>query len=93
MDTFRGLKIAYQVGKAGGIMPCIFNGANEIAVAEFLAGNIGFLDIYEIIVRTIDARENVDGELSLDILNREDAWAREYARSIVNSIRRAGGGK
>ena len=93
MDTFRGLKIAYQVGKAGGIMPCIFNGANEIAVAEFLAGNIGFLDIYEIIERTIDARENVTGELSLDILNREDAWAREYARSIVNSIRRAGGGK
>ena len=74
-------------------MPCIFNGANEIAVAEFLAGNIGFLDIYEIIERTIDARENVVGELSLDVLNREDAWAREYARSIVNSIRRAGGGK
>ena len=92
-DTFRGLKIAYQVGKTGGIMPCIFNGANEIAVAEFLAGNIGFLDIYEIIERTIDARENVAGELSLGILNREDAWAREYARSIVNSIRRAGGGK
>lgn len=94
IDTFRGLKIARQVGKAGGIMPCVFNGANEIAVAEFLAGKIGFLDIYEIIERTIEAREareNFTGELSLELLNSDDAWAREYARKIVESMIIKGG--
>lgn len=94
IDTFRGLKIARQVGKAGGIMPCVFNGANEIAVAEFLAGKIGFLDIYEIIERTIEAREareNFTGELSLELLNSDDAWAREYARKIVESMLIKGG--
>lgn len=94
IDTFRGLKIACQAGKAGGIMPCVFNGANEIAVAEFLAGKIGFLDIYEIIERTIEAREareNFTGELSLELLNSEDAWAREYAGKIVKNMIIKGG--
>ncbi len=93
IDTFRGLKIARQVGKAGGIMPCVFNGANEIAVAEFLAGKIGFLDIYEIIERTIEAREareNFTGELSLELLNSDDAWAREYARIVESMIIKGG---
>lgn len=96
-DTFRGLKIAYEVGKAGGVMPCIFNGANEIAVAEFLTGNIGFLDIYEIIERTLEAREareargNIAGELTLELLNSEDAWAREYAGKIVKGMINKGG--
>lgn len=94
IDTFRGLKIACQAGKAGGIMPCVFNGANEIAVAEFLVGRIGFLDIYEIIEQTIEAREareNFTGELSLELLNGEDAWAREYAGKIVKSMTIKGG--
>ena len=38
MLTFRGLPLAYEAGKAGGTMPCVLNGANEEAVAAFLAG-------------------------------------------------------
>jgi 1-deoxy-D-xylulose-5-phosphate reductoisomerase len=47
--TFRGLPLAYQALEAGGSMPTVYNAANEKAVAKFLAGEIGFLDIYTII--------------------------------------------
>lgn len=49
MDTFSGLKLAYEVGKMGGSMPTVFNAANEKAVAKFLKGEIKFLQIPEII--------------------------------------------
>ena len=46
MDTFKGLKLAYQVGESGGNMPTVFNAANERAVAAFLRKQISYLDIY-----------------------------------------------
>lgn len=84
-DTFRGLAIAYDAGRAGGVMPCIMNAANEIAVGAFLKGAIKFLDIYTVIERTMDARENKN-DLSLELLFQEDAWARSYAEGIVKGI-------
>lgn len=48
-NTFRGLALAYEAGRIGGSMPCVMNAANEIAVEAFLNGQIGFLDIYDII--------------------------------------------
>ena len=44
-DTFGCLRLAYQAGEAGGTAPTILNAANEVAVAAFLDGTIGFLDI------------------------------------------------
>ena len=44
-DTFRLLALAREAGERGGTYPCAFNAANEVAVAAFLAGRIGFLDI------------------------------------------------
>lgn len=49
METFEGLPLALRAARAGGSMPTVFNAANERAVAKFLKGEIGFLDIYEII--------------------------------------------
>lgn len=57
MDTFEGLSLALRAAKAGGSMPTVFNAANEKAVAAFLRGEIGFLDI----TRTI--REAMDGHM------------------------------
>lgn len=82
MDTFRGLKIAYEAGKMGGTMPCIMNAANEIAVAAFLAGEIGFLDIYDLIEKTMEKREN-KARPSFELLCEEDAWARDWARDLL----------
>ncbi len=45
METFRGLKLAYEAGRTGGSMPTVFNAANEKAVSLFLDRKIGYLDI------------------------------------------------
>ena len=50
-ETFGCLALALEAGRAGGTMPAAMNAANEVAVAAFLAGECGFLDIE----RTVDA--------------------------------------
>ena len=82
MDTFRGLKIAYEAGKAGGTMPCVMNAANEVAVAAFLAGKIGFLDIYDLIEKALERRENKSNP-SFEVLCEEDAWIREWTEKLI----------
>lgn len=49
METFEGLKLAYQAAEKGGNMPAILNAANERAVAKFLEKKISFLEITQII--------------------------------------------
>jgi 1-deoxy-D-xylulose-5-phosphate reductoisomerase len=44
-EKFPLLALAYEAVKKGGLYPCAYNGANEAAVAAFLKGRIGFLDI------------------------------------------------
>ena len=46
-ETFPGIKLAYEVGRQGGMAPAIFNAANDRAVRDFLDGRIGFLEIYD----------------------------------------------
>ena len=82
VDTFRGLALAYEAGRTGGTMPCIMNAANEIAVEAFLRGAIGFLDIYDIIEKTMQARA-VQSAPSLELLFAEDTWARHYALALL----------
>lgn len=81
-DTFKGLKFAYEAGKIGGSMPCVFNAANEIAVGAFLQGAIKFLDIYDIIEETMLKRETII-EPTLEELFAEDKWAREFATGLL----------
>ncbi|HEY3425676.1 MAG TPA: 1-deoxy-D-xylulose-5-phosphate reductoisomerase, partial [Negativicutes bacterium] len=54
METFPALLLAYQAGTIGGTLPCVLNAANEVAVAAFLAGQIGFLAITTILKHTMD---------------------------------------
>ena len=84
MKTFRGLALAYEAGRAGGIMPCVLNGANEEAVAAFLAGRIGFLDIYECIERAMGAQKNVSHP-SFEALCEADSCARTFVRSFLDN--------
>lgn len=78
MDTFRCLTLAYKALKIGGTMPTVLNGANEIAVAKFLSGKIGFLDIPALIEKTMEAY-TVKENYTLEDLLEADAWARAYA--------------
>lgn len=48
-ETFKGLSLAYEAGRAGGSVPTVYNAANERAVAKFLGGSISYLTITEII--------------------------------------------
>ena len=82
LETFRGLKLAYEVGKCGGSAPCVFNAANESAVNAFLNGRIKFLDIYSIIESVLDRQEIIDRP-TLEELIIENNSARKIADEII----------
>lgn len=71
--TFRGLLLAYKAARAGGLMPTVFNAANERAVAKFLGRKIGFLDIYDVIEAAMDDCCQKENPSVDDILSAEAA--------------------
>lgn len=73
IKTFKGLAYAYEAARAGGLMPTVFNAANERAVAKFLGKKVGFLDIYEIIHASMDACRQKENPTVEDILEAEAA--------------------
>src|SRR6266404_1172938 len=64
LETFPMLELARDAGERGGTYPCVFNAANEVAVAAFLAGNLSFLGIPEVVS---DALESADGAPARDL--------------------------
>ncbi len=54
-ERFRNLKLAYHAMEKAGNMPCILNASNEIAVDAFLKGKIGFLQMTDVIEKTMNA--------------------------------------
>ena len=78
LDTFPCLALAIQTAKMGGTAPAILNGANEIAVARFLKGEIGFLDIPYLVEQTLE-RVAVGDTLTIDSIFQADAEARHIA--------------
>ena len=68
MDTFRGLKLAYEVGKQGGSMPTVYNAANERAVAMFLERKIRYLEIIDVIEYAMEQHTFVDNPSIEEIL-------------------------
>ena len=77
-QRFPLLRLAREAGERGGTRPCAFNAANEVAVAAFLDGKIGFLDIASLVE---DALAGVDGAPARDLgeLVEADAEARRLA--------------
>lgn len=71
MDTFYGLKLAYQAGREGGTLPTVFNAANERAVALFLDRKISYLQIPEIIQTCMEAHKNIEAPDVETILKTE----------------------
>ena len=83
LDTFRGLKLAYEVGKRGGTAPCVFNAANEIAVNAFLNGRIKFLDIYRVIETVLDRRAVIDRPALEEIISENNAARADAEHAIA----------
>jgi 1-deoxy-D-xylulose-5-phosphate reductoisomerase len=81
-DRFPCLKLALDCLKAGGARPIILNAANEIAVAAFLAGRAGFLEIAAIVADTLEGYDPAAPE-TLDAVLAIDAEARRLAGERV----------
>ncbi len=71
MDTFRGLRLAYNAAGQGGNIPTAYNAANEYAVAKFLDRKIKYLDIIKIIEYAMDKVEYIYNPTVEQILDTE----------------------
>jgi 1-deoxy-D-xylulose-5-phosphate reductoisomerase len=84
--VFRCLDLAYQAGRSGGGAPAWLNAANEVAVAAFLAGRLGWLGIAEVVADTLELWKD-DPIDSVEAVLDADRQARAEAESAI--VRRA----
>jgi 1-deoxy-D-xylulose-5-phosphate reductoisomerase len=82
LRTFRNLSLAMEALNKGGNLPCVLNAANEIAVYAFLRNRVGFLDMTELIERTMQHVPFI-AEPSLEQYFDSDAEARNFAASLI----------
>jgi 1-deoxy-D-xylulose-5-phosphate reductoisomerase len=85
-ERFGCLRLALDAGKAGGTMPAVLNAANEVAVAAFLAGECGFLDIERAVESALAAHDREQLE-SVEQIEVVDAWAREQTVRTLAEVR------
>ena len=78
-DTFKALSLAYSAGRQGGILPTVFNSADEAAVELFLKEKISFLDISDVIEQAMAAAPKIENPTIDDIL-QADAFARKFVK-------------
>ncbi len=83
VKTFRNLTLATEALKKGGNMPCILNAANEIAVYAFLRNRIGFLDMTELVERTMQKIAFIE-KPTLEEYFESDGEARNFAASLIH---------
>lgn len=82
LKTFRNLALAIDALQKGGNRPCIMNAANEIAVWAFLKNRVGFLDMTDIIEKTMNHVPFI-AKPTLDEYFESDAEARNYTASLI----------
>jgi 1-deoxy-D-xylulose-5-phosphate reductoisomerase len=83
--AFPCLRLAYRALDADRSLPVVLNAANEVAVARFLEGRIGFPSIAEIIERTMDAHTPAQ-VAALAAVRAVDQWAREYSQEAARGV-------
>ena len=82
LDSFPCLRLAREAAEAGGTAPCILNAANEVAVHAFLAGDLSFMGIAQVIESTLSELPAQPVRHFSD-LYAADAHAREVARGVT----------
>jgi 1-deoxy-D-xylulose-5-phosphate reductoisomerase len=88
-DAFPCLRLAYQALKAEKSLPVVLNAANEVAVARFLEGRIGFASIPQVIERTMNAHQVAEVH-TISGVRAVDRWAREYSREVASEVQSKG---
>ena len=84
-ERFPCLGLAYRALRAEGTLAGVMNAANEVAVAAFLDGKLGFTAIPTVIERTMNAHA-VEGVSDLETVRRVDTWGRTYAREMAAEL-------
>ena len=86
---FPAVELAYAASRAGGSMPAVLNAANEIAVERFLAGELPFTGIVDMVRRVLDRHSgNVQAIASVEDALHWDTWARNEARGTTVAMTR-----
>lgn len=80
---FPGLALGYAAARAGGTMPAVLNAANEMAVAAFLNGRLGFMGIPQTVEATMEAHRQEPLE-SLEQVLAVNRWARDFAQGLID---------
>jgi 1-deoxy-D-xylulose-5-phosphate reductoisomerase len=75
------LRLAYEVAETGGTAPAVFNAANEIAVEGFLNNAVEFIEIPDIVIKTMNKQQPIENPSYKDIVEA-DRWARETAARL-----------
>jgi 1-deoxy-D-xylulose-5-phosphate reductoisomerase len=81
-DVFPALDLARQAAGRGGVVPAALNAANEVAVAEFLAGHIAFPRIWEIVAAVLDETPDAPAP-DLETVLAADGAARRSAQRLA----------
>jgi len=84
LDRFRNLSLAYDAMDKGGTMPCVLNAANEVAVNAFLHDRIGFLEMSDLIEKTMQ-KSNFVLKPTYEDYVASDAEARDLAKAFLKS--------
>jgi 1-deoxy-D-xylulose-5-phosphate reductoisomerase len=82
-ETFRNLALAFKALERGGNMPCVLNAANEVAVAEFLADRVGFLEMSDIVEQCLTKSDYIR-EPSLEDYVESDRITRIRAQGLIH---------
>jgi len=85
LNKFKCLSLAYQCLKDGGDYPIVLNAANEVAVEEFLAKRISFIQIPNLIERVLDKHQSFNAE-SMDDILESDKKARAATRLMLGDL-------
>ena len=85
LDAFPCLRLALEAARAGGTAPCVLNAANEVAVHAFLDGRLRFLDIAEVIERTL-TQLGSEPVRAFESLYEADRRARDHAGQMVSTL-------
>jgi 1-deoxy-D-xylulose-5-phosphate reductoisomerase len=83
LKAFRNLQLAYDAMDKGGNMPCILNASNEVVVDAFLKEKIGFLEMSDVIEKTMDKATFISNP-SLEDYLESDKLAREITTSLLD---------
>lgn len=83
-EAFPAVRLAQQVGAAGGTHPAVYNAANEVGVDAFHDGACRFTDIVDTIAEVVDRHDDAAFDAhTVDGVLGADAWARDEARAIL----------